>query len=183
MEQLFDHIIPENTIESFTLHDGYKYKRINTLMQGYICTLIKNNFMIFDYTPFCKTDKKYARSNLSAFIRKDLVQDFASNISQKGNIVCIFTKDGSIVFENGIPSRLDVDYVVQYKIVYDKNSNPHIENTEHIWDYGSDFSGIKKLCSEESYLKIKRDYVEIAVFSSQFDDNIILDTINDYINQ
>jgi hypothetical protein len=185
---IFNHSIKPNEVATFDLFDGYQYKNINKAMQELIHNLFLKQFVIFDYTPFDivieQNHSLITRSNLSAFMKKDNVMDFAQNLSRNGYIVCIFDENLSVVCLNGIVKKLEIDddFITTFKQTRN-GCNMQIENIEHVWDYGTCIGKLKNLCDKSSYKIMKKEYIEIAILSETFDSKIILDDCMDYINK
>ena len=193
LNNLFSWNIQPNKIQTVNLFDGYQYKNINRIMQKLIQELLQNNFLIFDYTPFNlesikpnksnKSNKSniITRSNLSAFVQKSVIMDLATTLSKLGCIICIFDTDLSIVcIYSQFKVMSDEDFITSYEIYYDENKVLSHNNLEHVWNYGTDIDRLKSICGDRSFEQIKTEYIEIAILSKEFDQNILLDICLDY---
>lgn len=172
-EELLDQLALQTNLNNTLKLGDYEVSGINDSNRNHFTTLLKNNILIFDYTPTKITNFNYTRFNFSAFIKLSHIYELAHQISSLGYFVGIHDSNTSHIYKNGIHKTWNTsDFLTSFKLDFNELGNPMIKKLEHIWDYGNDIELLKKMLnSDEKYEEIRKNYAEITVIAESFDPN------------
>jgi hypothetical protein len=177
---LINHIYFNNHDSIF---DGCSLKYVSDANKNIVIELLKKECWIFDYFPNgiekCRDEKSeiYSRGHFSAFIKRELADDFSYEMSLCSNFVGLHDhlNEDSYIFKNGVKKKWnsEEDFTTRFKVIYDNLGNPtKFIKTEHIWDYGSQIEEIKNILNDQQLINsFLEKYVEISVIEPNFKTN------------
>jgi hypothetical protein len=195
MSSLFTNLT-KSIIDKYPDFGDYEVKCLNNEEKKYVIEIAKLGMYIFDYSPSEFTvDKqiKFTRSNFSAFMNKNLVEDFAKEIIKQNLLIGTHDhKNGKVlIFKNGTFEKWsdNIDFTTTFQISFGKYGNPSLKNIEHVSNYEGDINMFKNIINDEQLINYLLDnFIEISVVNKSFSDEtsvvkLSLDALTKILNK